>query len=379
MPSSISPPQVERKLVLERLCLAVDFVHSKNLVLVDLKPQNVVIFGSLLGLKVIDLECVRKAGEPIPFKLTPYYAAPELAAAALETMRLGQLPSLEYRRRPPDGGADGGAGDGAGDGAGEAPPGQWGPNLQRLSLLEENPTLARAVAAASHAANRAGAGSSTLNRDDLKQLEAPLKLPNGKPLRAQPPMDVWALGMLAYELFVNEPFFAGCSDDVALQALASQQPLELPSSRIAEPQAEHLLAKILQKRAKERITIEQVLRHAYLVGGLDTQQVSGSFAMLHESQQTFKGELDKLTGRMDRGMGGRSQSRGGSSGQTSGAASRGQSFKQPPAQQLPPPSQANFSSKRATFSEAAGAAADGRTAFAKGSVLGTAMEGEGTM
>ena len=35
--------------VLERLCLAVDFVHSKGFVLVDLKPQNVVIFGSLLG------------------------------------------------------------------------------------------------------------------------------------------------------------------------------------------------------------------------------------------------------------------------------------------------------------------------------------------
>ena len=40
---------IERRLVLERLCLAIDFVHSKNLVLVDLKPQNVVIFGAPAG------------------------------------------------------------------------------------------------------------------------------------------------------------------------------------------------------------------------------------------------------------------------------------------------------------------------------------------
>ena len=102
--------------------------------------------------------------------------------------------------------------------------------------------------------------------------------------------------MIAYELFVNEPFFAGCSDDVALQVLASQTPLDLPAARIAEPQAEHLIAKILNKRAKDRLPIEAILRHAYLVGGLDTQEVGGSFAMLHESQQAFKNELGRLQG-----------------------------------------------------------------------------------
>ena len=76
--------------------------------------------------------------------------------------------------------------------------------------------------------------------------------------------------------------------------LASQAPLDLPFARIAEPQAEHLLAKILVKRPKERAPIEAILRHAYLVGGLDTQQVGGSFAMLHQSQQAFKTDLSKL-------------------------------------------------------------------------------------
>jgi len=154
--------------------------------------------------------------------------------------------------------------------------------------------IARAVAAASQAANKAGDGSQQLNRDDVRMLQAPLKMANGKPLRAQPTMDLWALGMIAYELFVNEPFFAGCSDDVALQVLAGGAPLDLPMSRIAEPRAEHLLAKMLVKRPKDRLPIESVLRHAYLVGGLDTQEVGASFAMLHTSQQAFKDELGKL-------------------------------------------------------------------------------------
>ena len=146
---------VERKHVLERLCLAVDFVHSRGFVLVDLKPQNLVIFGSLLSLKLIDLECLRKNGDSVPFKLTPFYAAPELAAAALETMRLGQLPPLEYSRAhgPVDAARD-----------------QWGPNLEKQALVAESPTLARAVAQASSVVNAAG-DASDFNKDELKQLE----------------------------------------------------------------------------------------------------------------------------------------------------------------------------------------------------------------
>ena len=56
------------------------------------------LFGSLLDLKLIDLECIRKVGEQMPFKLTPFYASPELAAAAIETMRTGGLPELQWGR-----------------------------------------------------------------------------------------------------------------------------------------------------------------------------------------------------------------------------------------------------------------------------------------
>jgi hypothetical protein len=49
------------------------------------------------------------------------------------------------------------------------------------------------------------------------QLDAVLRTVAGKPLRASPAMDVWALGMVMWELFTNEPFFSGCSDDVVLQ------------------------------------------------------------------------------------------------------------------------------------------------------------------
>ena len=53
--------------------------------------------------------------------------APELASAALETMRLGALPPLEYSRArgPVDATSD-----------------QWGPNLGKGALLSESPTLA---------------------------------------------------------------------------------------------------------------------------------------------------------------------------------------------------------------------------------------------
>lgn len=219
-------------------------------------------------------------------------------------MRLGQLPPLEYAERRAE------------------PSDQWGPNLEKQQLLSESPTLARAVAQASSVINSAG-DAQDFNRDELKQLEAPLKMSNGKPLRASVAMDLWSLGLIAFELFTNEPFFAGCSEDVALQVtstdghgwpltatrchhggpriaipchqvLASSAPLELPMARIADTQAQHLLAKILLKRPKDRASIEVILRHAYLVGGLDTQQVGGSFAMLHESQNAFKSELGKL-------------------------------------------------------------------------------------
>ena len=194
-------------------------------------------------------------------------------------------------------------------------------------------------------------GASHLNKDDIKALEALLKLPNGKPLRAQTPMDLWSLGMIAYELFVNEPYFAGCSDDVALQVLASAAPLDLPTSRIAEPQAEHLLRKILVKRAKERATVEAIMRHAYVAGGLDTQEVGGSFAMLHESQQTFKGELSKMQGGLNPGGGARAHAAASflqpAAGGGGGGAQRGGSFKSFG-------KSAALSEKRAKFSEAQG-------------------------
>jgi len=67
--------------------------------------------------------------------------------------------------------------------------------------------------------------------------------------------------------------------------------LELPAARITNQQALHLLGKLLVKKPKERASLEQALKHAYLTGGLDTREVQGSFAMLHESQQKFKDAL----------------------------------------------------------------------------------------
>ena len=309
---------LERKHALERLVHILEHLHSKQLVAIDLKPHNLVLFGSLLSIKLIDLECIRKVGEQLPFKLTPYYAAPELAAAALETMRVGGLPEMEWQRLAPEsvlGAMGGGSGAAAaaaatgeeGEGGGEPPraggpssgaPGKsdkWGPNLAKLALLSEHPTLAKAVAVASQAAAKAGdPAKSVLSEQEQTMLDGILRTAAGKPLRASPAMDVWALGMILWELFTNEPFFAGCSDDVVLQVLATTTPLDVPQSRIYDVQAQHLLMKILSKRPKERCGLSDVLKHAFLQGGLDTREVADSFAKLHDGQQNFKQALEEL-------------------------------------------------------------------------------------
>ena len=63
---------MERKHLLERLVSVLEYLHSKQLVCIDLKPQvtptatltltlqNLVLFGSILDVKLIDLECIRK-------------------------------------------------------------------------------------------------------------------------------------------------------------------------------------------------------------------------------------------------------------------------------------------------------------------------------
>ena len=111
--------------------------------------------------------------------------------------------------------------------------------------------------------------------------------------------------------------------------LASSAPLDLPAARIPDPQAQHLLAKLLVKRPKERAPLEAVLRHAFLVGGLDTQQVGSSFHVLFESQVSFKEDLERLksglgqpgaTGSMKASVFGSSPSTSFMSGHARGAA-----------------------------------------------------------
>jgi len=326
--------EVERKHVFERVCSATLFFHSKSFIAVDLKPQNIVLFGSLMNIKFVDFEAFRRIGEPLPFKLTPFYVAPEIAAATLETMRVGLLPSIEWV-------------------AHTSAPKQstevkerWGSNLERLVLLSDNKTLAAAVAAASSAAQRTfdplqpgvplGWGRVSCNVSGISRPQRPadilLRGGHGKPVRANEAQDAWPLGMLLFELFANEPYFSGCSDDVALQVLSSptstlfvtpprpylqrtstlalsfsfslfsslslslqvltaSNDIEVPPAKVPNQQALHLLSKLLVKKPKERTSVSQALRHAYLTGGLDTQEVQRSFAMLHESQQQFKDAL----------------------------------------------------------------------------------------
>jgi len=259
---------LERKHVLERLCHILDFLHARNYVALDFKPHNIVVFGSLLDIRLIDLECLRKTNDPVPFKLTPFYAAPELASAAIATAQAGGLPRLDPGRLERQQAAS------SARALEPLAADRWGANTEKMQLLEGSPTLARAVALVSQAASRGGDQSAAaLEADEAAMLEVPLKTAAGKQLRASPLMDLWALGMILYELFTNEPFFSGCSDDVVLQVLASPTALDLPLSRIEDEQAQHLLSKLLLKRQRERLPLALVLKHAYIDGGLDEEQV----------------------------------------------------------------------------------------------------------
>ena len=226
----------------------------------------------------------------------PSTARPNSAAAS-RTFRRGDIPDIEWKRieGPIDAAAKAAGGGGEGQENGEGGKSRWGANLQKLSLLADKPTLAKAVAAASAAAARSGdPAAAVLNGDEAAQLDAPLKTESGKPLRASLAMDVWSLGMIMWELFTAEPYFVGCSDDVALSVLATGTALSLPLSRIDDVQAQHLLAKILVKRPKERLIVANIVKHAYLVGGLDTEQVRDTFARLHSGQQQFQQKLDEI-------------------------------------------------------------------------------------
>ena len=214
----------------------------------DIKPHNFVLFG--LRWKVIDLESARQAGEPVSMKV--HAPAPEL-----QPLKPTTAPFSPPLPPPP---------------AASAPrpatalqPASCSPSPSaQVSPSYCSPELSRAVLG--------------------KQADR---------MRAACTLDMWSFGLVFFELFARQPYFADKPD--TMQQLASYAELEVPKDIVDDIQARHVLKKLLVKNHVERANIQAVLKHAYLCGGMDTIQKASSFGYLQQTQAQLQTMLTDLS------------------------------------------------------------------------------------
>ncbi len=112
-------------------------------------------------------------------------------------------------------------------------------------------------------------------------------------MRAACTLDMWSFGLVFFELFARQPYFADKPD--TMQQLASYAELEVPKDIVDDIQARHVLKKLLVKNHVERANIQAVLKHAYLCGGMDTIQKASSFSYLQQTQAQLQTMLTDLS------------------------------------------------------------------------------------
>ena len=76
--------------------------------------------------------------------------------------------------------------------------------------------------------------------------------------RAATPLDVWALGASLVELFIRRHFMRSDRPE-NMEALRSFSEIAVPESQIGDPQAVHLLQKILRKNPLDRANVVTIL------------------------------------------------------------------------------------------------------------------------
>ena len=72
----------------------------------------------------------------------------------------------------------------------------------------------------------------------------------------------------------------------------------MPKDVVDDIQARHLLKKVLIKNHTDRASIQSVLKHAYLCGGMDTIQRDSSFGYLQQTQQQLQTMLTSVSTQM---------------------------------------------------------------------------------
>jgi serine/threonine protein kinase len=120
---------------------------------------------------------------------------------------------------------------------------------------------------------------------------------NGKPLLHQTPsrpsLDAWGLGLTLFELFGGVPLFPAARNVEHLKALLDGT-VEISLGTVEPAPARHLLQKLLRLEPTERASLDDAARHAWLVGGLDTVELSSSFSGLQQQQEFTQQQLVRV-------------------------------------------------------------------------------------
>jgi hypothetical protein len=111
-------------------------------------------------------------------------------------------------------------------------------------------------------------------------------------LAATPKLDSWGLGLAIYELFSSggAPLFPFATDASHLEALADGT-VDTYLGAVSPPAARHVLEKLLEIEPERRASLDDVIKHAWFGGGLDTIELQDSFAGLQQAQELTQRQL----------------------------------------------------------------------------------------
>lgn len=103
-------------------------------------------------------------------------------------------------------------------------------------------------------------------------------------------VDLWCLGVLLYEFLVGEPpFMAEHYNDTYKRIIGVD--LHFPSSVSVE--ARDLVSKLLVKEPSQRLSLEQVLQHPFIVKNLEIFKRQQE-QMMQEQEQQFESQQHNL-------------------------------------------------------------------------------------
>ena len=87
-----------------------------------------------------------------------------------------------------------------------------------------------------------------------------------------PPSDLWCLGILIYELCAGEPPFTAQSNAEIIHKIKLFQMKEYPD--YFSQDCKDLIGKLIRRAPKDRITIQEVKRHPWIVNNVRRYKLS---------------------------------------------------------------------------------------------------------